>query len=118
MIGTENPAIERSGSTSADLRRTPLHGPSETNNTNKNEKGEEIQSNLLHELPDWLQEFRENLVDESSPLEPRGNPALGHRDTSSSSHEIPMESRAKVEWVRVSIVSTRTFRRTRIAISA
>ena len=27
-----------------------------------------------HELPDWLQEFRENLVDERCPLEPRGNP--------------------------------------------
>ena len=24
----------------------------------------EVQSDLLHELPDWLQEFRENLVDE------------------------------------------------------
>ena len=46
---------------------------------------------------DWLHEFRENVVDESSPSEPRGNPAPGHRDTSSSSHELPMESRAKVE---------------------
>ena len=39
----------------------------------------------------------ENLVDERSPSEPRGNPAPGYRDTSSSSHELPMESRAKVE---------------------
>ena len=30
-------------------------------------------------------------------LEPRGNPAPGDQDTSSSSHELPMESRAKVE---------------------
>ena len=43
-----------------------------TENTNKNEGHEEVQSNLLHDLPDWLQGFRENLVDESSPLEPRG----------------------------------------------
>ena len=35
--------------------------------------------------------------DERSPLEPRGNPELGYRDTASSSHELPMESRAKVE---------------------
>ena len=41
--------------------------PTETKNTNKNEGHEEVQSDLLHELPDWLQEFRENLVDERSP---------------------------------------------------
>ena len=35
-----------------------------------------------------LQEFQQGLVDESVPE---------HRDTSSSSHEFPMESRAKVE---------------------
>ena len=53
-------------------------------------------SDLLHELPDWLQEFRENLVDERCPSEPQRNPQPGYRDTSSS-HELPMESRAKVE---------------------
>ena len=35
--------------------------------------------------------------DERSPLEPRGNPELGYRDTARSSHELLMESRAKVE---------------------
>ena len=64
---------------------------------NKNEGCEEVQSDLLHEFLDWLQEFKANLVDESSPVEPLGNPEQGHRDTSSSSHELPMESRAKVE---------------------
>ena len=44
VIGTENPAIERSGSTSADLRRTPLHRLSETNNTNKNEKAKKYRA--------------------------------------------------------------------------
>ena len=52
---------------------------------------------LLHDLLDWLQDFRENLVDESSPTEPLGNPALKDRDTTSSSHELPMETPAKVE---------------------
>ena len=37
------------------------------------------------------------MVDERCPSEPRGNPELGYRDTSSSSHELPSESRAKVE---------------------
>ena len=39
----------------------------------------------------------ENLVDESVPAESRRNPSHGHRDTSKSSHELPMEPRAKVE---------------------
>ena len=51
--------------------------------TQKNEGHEEAQSDLLHELPDWLQ--------------PRRTPAPKDRDTASSSHELPMESRAKVE---------------------
>ena len=37
----------------------------------------------------------ENFVDESSPLEPRWNPAPEDRDTSSSPHELRMESRAE-----------------------
>ena len=94
---TDNPVPERRGSMSAELRGNPLHKPTETENENKNEGREEVQSDLLHDLPDWLQVFRENLVDERSPLEPRSNPEPGYRDTSSSSHELPMESRAKVE---------------------
>ena len=74
-----------------------MHNPTETKNKNKNEGREEVQSDLLHEFPDWLQEFRENLVDDSSPTEPRRNPEPGYRDFSSSPHELPMESRAKVE---------------------
>ena len=80
-----------------ELRGDPLHETTETENKNKSEGHEEAQSDLLHELPDWLQEFRENLVDERSLVEPMGNPEPGHRDTSSSSHELPMEPRAKVE---------------------
>ena len=58
---TENPVIERSGSTSEELRGNPLHRSTETDNTNKNEGHG---SDLLHELTEWLQEFTENLVDE------------------------------------------------------
>ena len=86
---------------------------------NKNEGRKEVQSDLLHDLPDWLQEFKENLVDESSPAEPRGNPEPGHRGTSSSSHELPMESRAKVEPDSGEhSISTFTSRKTQTAISA
>ena len=95
----------------------PLHKKTETENKNKNEGREEVERDFSHELPDWLQEFRENLVNESNLVEPRRNPAPKDQDTSSSSHELPMESRAKVEPVRVGTVCIRSFRRTQIAIS-
>ena len=76
-IYAENPVPERSGSTK-ELPGNPLHQPTETEIKNENEGREEVQSDLLHELPDWLQEFRENLVDERNPSEPRRNPDLRH----------------------------------------
>ena len=93
----ENPVPERSGSTSEELRGNQMHKPTATENKSKNEGREEVHSDLLHDLLDWLQGFREKLVDESSPLEPRRNPALKDQNTSSSSHELPMASRAKVD---------------------
>ena len=49
------------------------------------------------ELLDWLQEFRVKLVDESTSTDPWENPEQGSQDTSKSSHELPLEPRAKVE---------------------
>ena len=66
--GTENPAAERSGSTSEESLGNPLPKPAKTKN--KSEGREEVQSDLLHDMPDWLQEFREKLVDDSGPTEP------------------------------------------------
>ena len=60
----------------------PLHGSAENQNYD-----EELQSDELQGVPDWLQEFKHGLVDESVPE---------HRDTSSSSHQLPLEPRAKV----------------------
>ena len=116
---TENPVPERSGSTSEELRGNPQHESTETENKNKNEGREEEQSDISHELPDWVQELREVLVCESTSTEPWRNPELGCRDTSSSSHELPMESRAEVEpGSGKHSVQKRTFRRTQITISA
>ena len=42
----------RSGSTSEELRGNPIHNPTETENKNKNEGREEVQSDLLRDLPD------------------------------------------------------------------
>ena len=89
---TENLVPERSGNTSGELRGDPLHVSTETENKNKNGESEEVQRKKPHELPDWLQEFRENLVDESTSVEFLGNPEQGSQDTSKSSHELHMES--------------------------
>ena len=94
---TENPVPERSGSMSGELRRDPaawIH--KKPKNKNKHGESEEVQRDFSHELLDWLQEFGEILVDESTS-EPWGNPEQGSPDTSKSSHELPTEPRAKVE---------------------
>ena len=52
-----------------------------------NDDNEELRGNSSHDLPEWLEEFKDTLVDESVPE---------HQDASSSSHESPSELRAKV----------------------
>ena len=69
------------------VQGNPSRGPAETQNPNKVEDNEEVQGNLSHDLPEWPQEFKHGLVDESVPE---------HRDASSSSHQLPLEPRAKV----------------------
>ena len=85
----ENPVHERSGSVTGELLGNRCIKSSEAENKNKDEGHEDVQTDLLRDLPDWPHEFRENLVDESSPLEPRRHPAPKDQDTSSSSHELP-----------------------------
>ena len=87
VITTEYLATERSESMSESGRRSPSHGPAETENPNANEDDEELQSGELQGVPDWLQEFKHGLVDESVPE---------HRDASSSSQELLLEPQAKV----------------------
>ena len=88
VTDTEFPATRRSEKASEDpsARGKTWHEPTEIENPNKNDD-EELQSGELQGVPDWLQEFKHGLVDESVPE---------HRDTSSSSHELPLEPRAKV----------------------
>ena len=84
---TEYPASTRSESMSEEVRGNSSHGPAETEKPNKNHDNEEVRGNSSLDLPEWLEEFRHNLVDESVPK---------HRDASSSSHELPSEPRTKV----------------------
>ena len=91
MISTENPKTERSETVSEESRRNPSRGSAETENTNKNEDDEELRIELLQDVPEWLQDFKENLVDKK--VQP-------HQHSPSSSRELPMEPRAKVVPVR------------------
>ena len=50
---------------SEELRETRCKNPTETVNKNENEDDEELRSELLQDLPDWLQDFKENMVDKS-----------------------------------------------------
>ena len=71
---TENPVLERSGSTSEELGETRCINQQKPKT--KNEGLEEVRSDLLQDLPDWLWDFREILVDERGPSGPRGDPEL------------------------------------------
>ena len=62
--------------------------PTETEKTNKNEDNETVRGNPLHDLPEWLQEFTENLVDESV--------SSSQRRTASSFRESASGPRGKV----------------------
>ena len=80
-----------------ELGRDPLHDSTETENKSKNGESKEVQRDIAHELPDWLQEFRENLVDESTSEGLRRGMLQRSADISKSLHKLPMEPRAKVE---------------------
>ena len=58
-----------------------MQEPAVTENTNTNEDDEELRSGTLRDLQHWLQEFRQNLVDESVPAL-RDAPASSSRESS------------------------------------
>ena len=102
-----------------ELRGDPLHETTETENKNKNGESEEVQRDVSHEFPHWLQEFRENIW-----LMKVLQQSLG--ETQSKEVKTLPSQLMNFQWsreqkwnrARVSIVSTRTFRRTQIVISA
>ena len=87
MTPTEHPALTRSECMSEEVQGNCRIGRTETENQDKNDDNEEVRANPSHDLPEWPQEFRHGLVDES---------VAEHRDASSSAHELPSEPRAKV----------------------
>ena len=64
-------------------------------NPTKNEDHEQVRGDPYIDIPEWLQEFIENLVDERVPE---------HRDThTSSSHEPSLEPMRSVDWGKHSV---------------
>ena len=60
-MGTENSAIERSEIMGGELRGNPLRVSAEIGNTNKTDDEEELRIELFQDVPEWLQDFKENL---------------------------------------------------------
>ena len=114
----ENPVSERGGSASEELRRNPLHDSTATENKNKNKEREEEQIYIYYMNCRVGYRKSETLVDESSPINPRRNREHGCQNTSSSSHELSMQSRAKVEPGSSKHSFYTHFRRSQIVISA
>ena len=81
VIPTQHPRSTRSESTSGieSVRGDPSRGPAETKNPNENEDNERVRGDPLRELTGGLEEFTENLVDNSVP-EHRDAPASSSRE--------------------------------------
>ena len=92
LTPTQHPASTRSESMSDEVRGDSSPGPAETENSNKNDN-EGVRGDPFRNLQEWLEEFKENLVDDSVPE---------HRDASSSSCELP--SRFTIFWTQATFL--------------
>ena len=91
MCGTDSDPVTVSRShVERKERGEPLTKPTKNPKPNKNENHDIEREGLFNsDIPEWLQEFRENLVDESAPE---------HRDShASSSHEPSLEPARSVD---------------------
>ena len=83
VIRTESPAAERIGSKSAESRETRCTNQQKPKTQIKVKDAKKYKAIYRMICGTSYKEFRESLVDEGSPLEPRGNPEPGYRDTAS-----------------------------------
>ena len=86
MVSTLRPAPTRSESTSRSARRDPSSEPAETENPNQNDN-EAVLGDPLRDTQEWLQEFKENLVDERVPAH-RDAPASSSRESASQPQRV------------------------------
>ena len=99
-----HPAIESSESVDRHARGDPFtsetsaelsHEPTKIPKPNQNEDHEQVRGDRNSDIPEWLQEFRENLVDER---------VHEHRDShASSSHEPSLEPTRSVDLGKHSV---------------
>ena len=82
VVSTLRPAPTRSESTSRSARGDLSLEPKETENTVKHEDTEPARGDLLRDMPEWLEEFTENVADERVPAH-RGAPASFSRESAS-----------------------------------
>ena len=87
VIGTENPATERSEIMCEESEGNRRLDQQKPKTQIKNEDDEESRRELLQDVPEWLQDFTENLVVKN--VQP-------HQYSPSFSYELPMEPRARV----------------------
>ena len=89
--------IDKHGQTRSLLKhqKSLLHEPTQIPKPDKNEDHEQVWRNPYSDIPEWLQDFRENLVDERVPE---------HRDShASSSHEPSLEPVRSVDLGKHSV---------------
>ena len=72
--------IDKHGEFTSETSVELSHEPTKIPKPNENEDHEQVQGSPYSDIPEWLQEFRENLVDERVP---------GHRDSHASSFHKP-----------------------------
>ena len=81
-----HPATLRSESSSGPVQGDLSPEPTETEKPHKNEDTDRVRGDPLHDLPEWLEEVKENLVDERVP-EHRTAPASSSRESASKAAE-------------------------------
>ena len=81
MVSTKNPA------TQSEIMRNPRRVDQQKPKAQKKKTTKNYEVNYLQDVPEWMQDFKENLVDKN--VQP-------HPYSPSSSHELSTESRAKV----------------------
>ena len=101
LMSTDTPKIQYQKEVEVRVKsfgEDPLHESTENENKNKNGEREEVQRDMSHELPDWLQELKGKFWLMKVLQQGLGETQTkGVKTLPNSSHELPMEPRAKVE---------------------
>ena len=121
LMSTDTPRIQYQREVEVRVRsygETRCTNPQKPKTKIKMRYAKMYEEDISHESPDWLQEFRENLVDESTSREPWGNQSKEVKTLPSHLMNFQWSREQKWNRVRVSTVYILTFRKIRIVTSA